>query len=54
MLSYLFHIGGACGPYGHDIQLAEICAAWNLPNLQEMTKEEYKVYKVKMQLIQTN
>jgi len=37
---------GACGPYGHDIQLAEICAAWNSPNLQEMTKEEYKDWMV--------
>jgi hypothetical protein len=35
--------GSACGPYGHDIHLAEICAAWNSPPIKEMTREEYEV-----------
>lgn len=31
----------ACGPYGHDIQLREICAAWKRPPVTEMSREEY-------------
>lgn len=33
-----------CDPYGHDIHLAEICAAWNSPPVQEMTREEYQAW----------
>jgi hypothetical protein len=32
----------ACGPYGHDIHLREICAAWKRPPVTEMTREEYE------------
>eukprot|EP00093_Oithona_nana_P013376 13376.XXX_446359_449275_1 [CDS] Oithona nana genome sequencing. len=32
----------ACGPYGHDIHLREICAAWKRPPITEMTREEYE------------
>ena len=35
-------IGEACGPYGHDIHLREICAAWKRPPITEMTREEYE------------
>ena len=38
-----FLVETACGPYGHDIELAEICAAWNSPPISEMTKDEYQV-----------
>ena len=31
-----------CGPYGHDIHLREICAAWKQPPVTEMTREEYE------------
>jgi len=32
----------ACGPYGHDIHLREICAAWKRPPVTEMTRQEYE------------
>ena len=35
----------ACGPYGHDIHLREICAAWKQPPVAEMTREEYESWK---------
>ena len=35
-------LGEACGPYGHDIHLREICAAWKRPPITEMTREEYE------------
>ena len=38
----LFFSGEACGPYGHDIHLREICAAWKRPPVTEMTRQEYE------------
>ena len=35
-------LGEACGPYGHDIHLREICAAWKRPPVTEMTRQEYE------------
>jgi len=41
----------ACGPYGHDIHLQEICAAWKRPPVTEMTVQEYGQWmKVEKQL----
>ena len=41
----------ACGPYGHDIQLQEICAAWKRPPVTEMSVQEYGQWmKVEQQL----
>ena len=37
-----FFSGEACGPYGHDIHLREICAAWKRPPVTEMTRQEYE------------
>ena len=34
----------ACGPYGHDIHLREICAAWKRPPVTEMSREEYDAW----------
>ena len=39
---YFYIQGEACGPYGHDIHLREICAAWKRPPITEMTREEYE------------
>ena len=39
----MIHFSGeACGPYGHDIHLREICAAWKRPPVTEMTRQEYE------------
>lgn len=36
----------ACGPYGHDINLQEICAAWRKPpETAEMTKDEFDTWQ---------
>ena len=44
ILSYAIKtfLGEACGPYGHDIHLREICAAWKRPPVTEMTRQEYE------------
>ncbi len=34
----------ACGPYGHDIHLREVCAAWKRPPVTEMSREEYDAW----------
>ena len=37
-----FLSGEACGPYGHDINLREVCAAWRRPpDTAEMTKADF-------------
>ena len=38
----IYFSGEACGPYGHDIHLREICAAWKRPPVTEMTRQEYE------------
>ena len=35
-------VDDACGPYGHDIHLQEICAAWKRPPVTEMSVKEYE------------
>ncbi len=43
--------GEACGPYGHDIHLREVCAAWKRPPIAEMTRKEYQEWmKVEQQV----
>jgi hypothetical protein len=34
----------ACGPYGHDIHLREVCAAWKRPPVTEMSRDEYDAW----------
>ena len=36
----------ACGPYGHEIHLQEICAAWKRPPETEMTKEQFQEWQL--------
>lgn len=53
MLLIHFHhlIDDECGPYGHDIHLQEICAAWKRPPVTEMSVQEYGEWmKVEKQL----
>ena len=41
----------ACGPYGHDIHLQEICAAWKRPPVTEMSVKEYEQWmRIEQQL----
>ena len=47
----LLYTDDACGPYGHDIHLQEICAAWKRPPVTEMSVQEYGQWmKVEQQL----
>lgn len=50
-ISLPFLENDACGPYGHDIHLQEICAAWKRPPVTEMSVQEYGQWlKVEEQL----
>ena len=45
-------VDDACGPYGHDIHLQEICAAWKRPPVTEMSVQEHREWiKVEQQLL---
>ena len=35
-----------CGPYGHEIHLQEVCAAWKRPPEAEMTKDEFQQWQL--------
>ena len=50
--NYIFAcLDDECGPYGHDIHLQEICAAWKRPPVTEMSVQEYGEWmKVEEQL----
>ena len=48
---FSFWLDDECGPYGHDIHLQEICAAWKRPPVTEMSVQEYGEWmKVEEQL----
>ena len=32
----------ACGPYGHDINFREVCAAWKRPPVKGLTRDQYE------------
>ena len=49
-------VGDACGPYGHDINFREICAAWRRPPVAGMTRAQYEewieyVFTIRAQII---